>query len=379
MLNIIKNDIIAKAVAYTVSESIDAKLMHLLKRPYDAEFTGSNGDTVRIEVDGDVDAYVFDQEVGIIVQDYSNSSIELEVKTQIDTSIGITQKEATFDMPNFTEKMADKAGKAIAKFIERYAVENAIMSLSNFMITGDLDSSDKLIDINTFFDERNVSTVNRFVVLSTSQKAIIMKKCKDIVEEYKRGTNETITGAEIGFVWGSNYVWSNQLDQINKEVVKSTYSNTGTLAVALKGGEKEVHLKGGVADETINKFSVVKVGNVSFVVKEDVEVASDGSAVLKTDRVVGTAAVNATISYVGVVNSLVLDPNSMVLACVAPSNAVGENMAYISDATNGFGVSVQWGWDIKFKKGIVSFSTYVGFLNVNKNLNAGTVTAAADM
>lgn len=375
-IKVIRNDIIAKETAYQVSTNKDAKLMHLIKRPYDSEFTRKDGATVRIRVLGTLEAYFFEPGQEVIVQDWADSSINLSVDKQIDVSVGISQREATFDIDNFTMTVAASAAKAISKKVEDYLTRETIKSLKNFLPLGDLDTSDKLIDINTFFDLEDVSIEDRIGLLSTTQKSIVLKKCKDVVEYYKKGSTEVMTGAEIGQVFGVNYSYSNVLDRIAASVVKGTYTSGATLAIKAPKGTNIVNLKGGTAGETINQFTVVKAGGVSFTAAETVTFETDGTAVLKVLSLNTEIAADAALTYVGIVNSIVFDRNSLVYAAVSPSQSVGEEMTYINDSAAGFGVSVNWGYDIKTKTGIVSFSVFVGFLNVNRALNAGIVTSA---
>lgn len=374
-IKVIRNDIIAKETAYQVSVAKDAKFMQLIKRPYDGEFTRKDGSSVRIRVLGTLEAYFFEDGQEVIVQDWADSSIRLDVDKQIDVSVGISQREATFDIDGFTMAVSASASKAIVKKVEGYLVEEAIKSLSNFLPLGDLDTSDKLIDINTFFDLEDVSIEDRIGFLSTTQKSIVLKECKDIVETYKRGTNEVMTGAEIGQVFGVNYSYSNTIDKIAKSVVASTYTGGGVLAIKAVKGSNSINISGATAGETISRLTVLKAGTVSFVAAEDVVVESDGTAIIPVVNLSAEVAAATAVTYVGVVNSLVFDRNSMVFAAISPSQAVGEEMTYINDAKNGFGVSINWGYDIKTKKGIVSFSIFCGFLNVNRALNAGVIAA----
>lgn len=374
-IKVIRNDIIAKETAYQVSVAKDAKFMQLIKRPYDGEFTRKDGSSVRIRVLGTLEAYFFEDGQEVIVQDWADSSIRLDVDKQIDVSVGISQREATFDIDGFTMAVSASASKAIVKKVEGYLVEEAIKSLSNFLPLGDLKTSDKLIDINTFFDLEDVSIEDRIGFLSTTQKSIVLKECKDIVETYKRGTNEVMTGAEIGQVFGVNYSYSNTIDKIAKSVVASTYTGGGVLAIKAVKGSNSINISGATAGETISRLTVLKAGTVSFVAAEDVVVESNGTAIIPVVNLSAEVAAATAVTYVGVVNSLVFDRNSMVFAAISPSQAVGEEMTYINDAKNGFGVSINWGYDIKTKKGIVSFSIFCGFLNVNRALNAGVIAA----
>ena len=379
-IQLVKSDIVAKETAYKVSTSKDSKLMHMLKRPYDAEFNNYNGDTIRIVVEGSLNAHYFQDGEEIIVQDYGNTAIDLKLNTQIDVSVGISQKEATFDLDNLTLRVSADAARAISKKVENFAVESTILSLNNFIATGDLDNSNKLIDLNTWFDLRDVSIENRVAMVSTTQKSIILKNCKDIVETYKRGTNETMTGAEIGQVYGVNYFYSNVLDTLSKSALGSTYTGGATTVSSIINGTNFIQITGGVEGETIKKMSVLEVADAKFVVKEDVTIAEDGTALislgapLKLDTNVLYPA-GYVVQYLGTLHSIAFDVNSMVLASKAPEQTVNEDMTYINDAENGFGVSVNWGYDIKTKKGIVSFSTFIGFQNVNSNLNVGLLAA----
>lgn len=370
-IKVIKNDIVAKETAYQVSKNKDSKLMHLIKHPYDSEFTRKDGSTVRIRVLGTLEAYFFEDGQEVIVQDWEDSAIDLKVNKQLDVSVGISQREATFDIDGFTMTVAASAAKAIAKKMEDYIVQETIKSLKHFLPLGDLDTSDKLIDINTFFDERNVSIEDRIGLLSTTQKAIVMKKCKDVVETYKRGTNEVMTGAELGQIFGVNYSYSNVLDIIAKSVVRGSYTSGATLAVRATKGATAIYLTGGTAGETINKYTVLSGGNVSFVAAEDVTIEEDGTAVIQVLNLSEEMPQGMTIDYTGIVNSIAFDRNSLVFAAVSPSQAVGEEMTYINDSENGFGVSVNWGYDIMTKRGVVSFSLFCGLLNVNRDLNVG--------
>lgn len=374
-IKVIKNDIIAKETAYQVSIAKDSKLMHLIKRPFDAEFSRKDGSSVRIKVDGTLEAYFFEDGNEVIVQDWADSAIILELNKQLDVSVGISQKEATFDIDNFTMEVSKSASKAIAKKVDYYLTEQAVASLVNFLPLGDLDNSTKLVDINTFFDEQDVSIEDRVGFLSTTQKSSVMKNCKDIVETYKRGSNETITGAEIGQVYGVNYVYSNTIDKIAKSIVAGTYTGAGVLAIKSVKGASTVNISGATAAETITRLTVLKAGDVYFVANKNVVVESDGTAVIEVVNLSAEIAAGVEVEYVGIVNSFVFDKNSMAFAAVAPSKAVGEEMTYINDPATGFGVSINWGYDIKTKKGIVSFSSFVGFINLNRALNAGIITA----
>lgn len=375
-VKIILPNLIAKETAYRITTNKSALFTGFIRSPYDNEFVGRNGSSVRIRVLGSLDAYFFEDGDEIVVQDWEDSSIELKVDKQIDVSVGLSQREATFDIEDFTKAVADESARAISKKLEDFNLRQAVKSLKNFLTLGDLDTSDKLIDINTFFDENEVDLENRIALVSTEQKSIILKKCKDVVETYKRGDNEAIKNAEVGFIYGSDYRYSTVLNKIANAVVKGTYTSGATLAVKASKGVDTIYLTGGTAGETISELTVLKAGSAYFVASENVTIAAGGTAEIKVTSFRQEIAVGTEVEYAGVVNALVFDKNSFVFVTVAPAKTVGEDVTYMSEPKFGLGLSINWGYDIKTKKGIVSFSMFAGFLNVNSDLNAGVIAAA---
>ena len=91
----------------------NAVLPRLVNSNYVTEFGGGSGDTVTIRKQAKLTTNKFDRATGIVVQDVTEGSVQLQVGDIYDASVVITQEQWDLDLESFSYQIAEPMGKAM--------------------------------------------------------------------------------------------------------------------------------------------------------------------------------------------------------------------------------------------------------------------------
>lgn len=119
---IVTPDTIARMALATLYNT--SRMLPLVSRDFDADFTGQVGDTVNVRKPATFTASKFVQAVGRSLQNMTEDTVPVVLDTIWDVSIPFTSKELTLDLPDLQARVIAPALEAISQ-----AVDTQLLSL----------------------------------------------------------------------------------------------------------------------------------------------------------------------------------------------------------------------------------------------------------
>ena len=188
---------VAKAALATYQ--FNAVLPRLVNRNYVTEFGGGTGDTVTIRKQAKLTTNKFDRAAGIVIQDVTEGSVQLQVGDIYDASVVVTQEQWDLDLENFSYQIAEPMGKAMVRTSEEviYAAmkDNALETLT---ATNALESA---VELRAILTEEEVPLDNRVMVVGSAVAAKLITD-DHLLKANESGTTETLRNAQIGRLFG---------------------------------------------------------------------------------------------------------------------------------------------------------------------------------
>lgn len=118
-------DVIAASALATLYNTI--VLAGLVFRDYDADFNGHVGDTITVRVPTTFTANEYARNVGIVVQNATESGIPVTLDTILDVSFAVTSEDMALEVSDFETQLVRPAMEAIAQDVDARLAEALIV------------------------------------------------------------------------------------------------------------------------------------------------------------------------------------------------------------------------------------------------------------
>jgi hypothetical protein len=176
----------------------NAVLPRLVNRSYVTEFGGGSGDTVTIRKQAKLTTNKFVRATGIVVQDVTEGSVQLQVGDIYDASVVITQEQWDLDLESFSYQIAEPMGKAMVRTSEEviYAAFPAATE-----VPAASDAVDAAADLRALLTAEEVPQDNRVLVIGSNVTTALIKN-DHLINANQAGSNETLRNARIGRLFG---------------------------------------------------------------------------------------------------------------------------------------------------------------------------------
>lgn len=336
-------------------------MANLVHRDYSKEFVNV-GDTITVRKPAKFVAKNFIGEVE--EQEISEGSVPVKMDRYRDVTVGVTSKEMTLDIKDFSKQVIEPALVAIAQAVDidllTVGVEKAgsKVSVSATPVIADIANVAKALD-----KKKAPRDKNRNLVLATDT----MYKYNTLDNFAKvcyKGDSEALKEAEIGRV----YTMNSFLSQNAPENTSATAGTATAYKVACTKGATQFTVSDGTAKTgTIKAGDKLIVNGYLFEVAEDVTLA-DGAGTLKVTEKIPfaiTAPVSATI--INKAHSLGFHRNGLALVTRQLELPQGAAKAAIASA-DGLAVRVVFGYDQDTKKDKISFDIIYGIKELDSDL-----------
>lgn len=336
-------------------------MANLVHRDYSKEFVNV-GDTITVRKPAKFVAKNFIGEVE--EQEISEGSVPVKMDRYRDVTVGVTSKEMTLDIKDFSKQVIEPALTAIAQAVDidllTVGVEKAgsKVSVSATPVIADIANVAKALD-----KKKAPRDKNRNLVLATDT----MYKYNTLDNFAKvcyKGDSEALKEAEIGRV----YTMNSFLSQNAPENTSAAAGTATAYKVTCTKGATQFTVSGGAAKTgTIKAGDKLIVNGYLFEAAEDLTLA-DGAGTLKVTEKIPfaiTTAVSAVI--INKAHSLGFHRNGLALVTRQLELPQGAAKAAIASA-DGLAVRVVFGYDQDTKKDKISFDIIYGIKELDSDL-----------
>lgn len=336
-------------------------MANLVHRDYSKEFVNV-GDTITVRKPAKFVAKNFIGEVE--EQEISEGSVTVKMDRYRDVTVGVTSKEMTLDIKDFSKQVIEPALTAVAQAVDidllTVGIEKAgsKVSVSATPVIADIANVAKALD-----KKKAPRDKNRNLVLATDT----MYKYNTLDNFAKvcyKGDSEALKEAEIGRV----YTMNSFLSQNAPENTSATAGTATAYKVTCTKGATQFTVSDGAAKTgTIKAGDKLIVNGYLFEVAEDLTLA-DGAGTLKVTEKIPfaiTTAVSAVI--INKAHSLGFHRNGLALVTRQLELPQGAAKAAIASA-DGLAVRVVFGYDQDTKKDKISFDIIYGIKELDSDL-----------
>ena len=355
----ITSSMVAREMLVALENSLIAA--NLVYRSVEGDFK-KVGDTVNVRVPA---TFVADQfNASISNQNITESSVPVVVDTLADVSIEITSKERALSFSNFVTQVINPAAYALANEIDRNLLAAAVAGAS---LSASASSTAVLTDIGNVakqLDKKNVLQQDRYFLMNPEHKYRYLALDNFSKVAYS-GSEAALREADLGKVYGlQTFMAQNAPDTTAATAGTATsYTVAGTI------GTKVVALGSlSAATATIKAGDGFVVDNHLYRFTEDGTGTSSAIAEIDIDRKLHkTITTSDTIYVVRDTNSVAFHKSGIALVVVPQEVPEGGVVGSYAVSPSGIAVRVVSGYDLTYKKEIMSIDVLYGIKVLDGN------------
>lgn len=336
-------------------------MANLVHRDYSKEFVNV-GDTITVRKPAKFAAKNFIGEVE--EQDISEGSVPVKMDRYRDVTVGVTSKEMTLDIKDFSKQVIEPALSAIAQAVDidllTVGVEKAgsKVSVSNNPTIVDIANVAKALDKKKAPRDNNRNLV---LAVDTLYKYNTLDNFAKV--SYK-GDSQALKDAEIGKV----YTMNSFMSQNAPENVSATAGTATAYKVTCTKGDTKFNVTNGTAATgTIKAGDKLIVNGYLFEVAEDLTLASGAGTLKVTEKIPFELKEAISVTIVNKAHSLGFHRNGLALVTRQLELPQGAAKAAIASA-DGLAVRVVFGYDQDTKKDKISFDIIYGIKELDSDL-----------
>lgn len=336
-------------------------MANLVHRDYSKEFVNV-GDTITVRKPAKFVAKNFIGEVE--EQEISEGSVPVKMDRYRDVTVGVTSKEMTLDIKDFSKQVIEPALSAIAQAVDidllTVGVEKAgsKVSVSSTPVIADIANVAKALD-----KKKAPRDKNRNLVLATDT----MYKYNTLDNFAKvcyKGDSEALKEAEIGRVYTMNSF-------LSQNAPENTSATAGTATAykvkCAKGATQFTVSDGTAATGTIKAGDKLIVSGYLFEVAEDLTLTSGAGTLKVTEKIPFALTEPVSVMIINKAHSLGFHRNGLALVTRQLELPQGAAKAAIASA-DGLAVRVVFGYDQDTKKDKISFDIIYGIKELDSDL-----------
>ncbi len=321
------------------------------------------GDSVTIRKPVKLEAHAFDREAGINTQAIAEEGCEVKLDTLATVDAAISAWDA-YDEDTIRRVFIEPAAAALAEKINRdgLALYKDVYQCAGVAGTAP-DGLDDLADAAYALDMAKVPTDMRKAVWSPAAAAKL-KQIPAVVNADKCGDTTALRTGAIGQVFGVEHYMS----QAICSHTAGTVAGTGTLTVKTSveaGGSVTITSTASLAGKTLVKGDILTVGGKSYAVAADAAGSGNDITVQVSPAMTADAGTAVTVMGNHEAN-LVFHPHAFAFV-TRPLSAPAGVESYVT-TYGGISLRVVRGYDIRYKKEMLSMDVLYGFKAVYPEL-----------
>lgn len=331
------------------------------------------GDTVLVKRPVQLEAKAFSAAEGIQTQDLVEEAVEVKLDTIASVDVELSAIESACDMDSLTRLFLEPASLALAEKINADGLQLYRDVKANTGIAGTPpDSLAAFAGAGLMLDENRVPTDRRYAVWSP-HAASRLKQIPAVVSAQACGSSKALRTGNIGRIFGMENYMSQAVCYHEAGTLSGTnYALTITKKNAGASPTLEITASGGSSVDISGKGLVR--GDILFADDYDLLVTADCTASGATKITVPVSAEDLARAHVGdVVNiiysheaNLVFHPHAFAFV-TRPLAAPAGVESYVT-SHNGISLRVVRGYDMRYKKEILSMDVLYAFRTVYPEL-----------
>jgi hypothetical protein len=329
---------------------------NLIYRDYSSTYEVGKGATVQVRKPVVLTASEFDANSGTTAQDVKETSVEVTLNrlATVDAEFGAISRAT--DVDDLQRLFIEPASIALASKINEDGL--GLYADIPYMVGTAGTTPDGLDDFANAakaLDDENVPTGMRRGVWNTAAMAKF-RQLGDLVNAEKSGTTEALRAGSIGNVFGiDNYM--------AQGIVTHTSTADGTVLIdgAANKGVSVIHVDGLTAAATVGDMFTIAGDTTKYTVNKVGALDTADQDLYITPALAKNAADNAAITVISTAtaNNMVFHENAFAFVTrplIAPAGVESYTTSY-----NGISLRVTRGYDMKYKKEMISLDVLYGY------------------
>lgn len=335
---------------------------NLIYKDYSQDFVTGKGAKIQVKKPVVLTASEFDESTGTTAQDVKEESVEvvLDKLATVDVEFGAIQKVTNVN--DLNRLFLEPAAVALAEKINSdglYLYKDIPYTVGTAGTTP--SSLNDLADARKELNIQKVPTAGRVAVWDPEADAKFTT-IDALVNAEKSGTTQALREGSIGRVFGlDNYM--------AQGIKKHTAGKLTSAKIATKANASDTTLSLTVTSgDKLVKGDVLKVGKYQFAVAEDVDASSTSMTVKITTAVKEDINANTGVTVVADhTANLAFNPNAFAFVTRPLVPAKGGAESYTT-SYNGISLRVTVGYDMKYKKEMLSMDVLYGYKTMYEEL-----------
>ena len=329
---------------------------NLVYKDYSGEFSRKLGDTIQVRKPVVLEAREFDQSAGTSAQDIKEDSVPVKLDKIATVDVDVTAIEGATNINDLNRQFLEPAAAALAQKInsDGLTLYRDIPYISGTAGTTP-DSLDDLAALREKLNENKVPVSPRYALWDTAADGKLVT-VPAIVNAEKSGSTTALREGSLGRVMGLD----NYMSQAVKRHTKGTLSAAVKPKAAVSAGAAALTLSAAAVTGTLVKGDILAILNDTYVVTETATAASNEITVniypaLKKNVTTATV-VEAAGDHTA---NLGFHPSAFAFVTrplVSPAGVESYVTAY-----NGVSLRVVKGYDMKYKKEMLSMDVLYGY------------------
>lgn len=193
-------------------------LPQFMWRDAQASFTGRvgpAGDTVTIRIPARTQAREYawrnDRTTAIVVDELTESSLDVKLDTHLYNAIAVTDEELSLDIASFGDQVLQPQVRAIADAVEaRLAAMMTAATYDTELVVDETDPYKTLVDARTALNKAGVPLSDRFCVVGPDIEAAMLKS-DHLARADQSGSTDALRDAQVGRMAGFQVFVTNSL------------------------------------------------------------------------------------------------------------------------------------------------------------------------
>ena len=334
------------------------------KEHIDGSASAKQGDIVSVRCPVFLQAEEFDEAEGVTPQYMQKNTIDIRLDHLATVDMQVDAIEAACDFDSIVKLFIEPAAVALAEKINAEGlmlykdIPFAVNNIGQPITLKTLADASAALNMNRAPGERRNAVYN-------PQAIADMQTIPSRINAEKVGTTSALRNGEIGKVFGvSTYM--------SQAVCRHEPSYTGTITLAAEAVYADAIRVQASAAGTLKAGDMLKIGDQTVTVTRDV-VLSASSAVNVRISPFANAAANTPVELLGAHNAnLVFHPDAFVFITRPLATPAGVD-SYVT-TYNGLSLRVTRGYDMKYKRDMLSMDVLYAFRTVYPELAVRVMT-----
>lgn len=339
---------------------------NLIHKDFSKDFVNGKGDKIQVRKPVVLSAEDFDQTGGVVPQDIQESSVEVTLDKLATVDVEFTALQSATSVDDLNRLFIEPAAAALAQKINADGLE-LYKDINNTVLNaGTAPSSlSDLAQVRKALNTQNVPVMDRKAVWDTEADANFTT-VDAIVNAEKCGSTKALREGSIGRIFGlDNYM--------SQAVKKHTTGITASSAVKVNGkaskGATKLAIDGTTLTGKLVKGDILTIAGNNYAVTKDTEDAVNNAIteVNISPALVSDVADNTAVTLLAS-HTANLAFNPMAFAFVTRPLAAPSGVESYVTSYNGITLRVVKGYDMKYKKDMISMDVLYGYKTMYPSL-----------